>query len=366
MARATLPRFQSSIVGMFSVVTVKQFILTLALVTLGVVIGLALHMRGFAQTHGESGSTGSGSHQSGSGKGAGHAGGATGHTGGEGAGKGTGHTGGTTGHTGGETGHSDKGSEGGKGKMGAHGGEHAAHGTRPGHAGHTSGVHNPTADSHEAGHGRAPQLRARAGYGYTDNYFGGGARLGGSEHVPEGIGGFGHSFGPGPAYHLRYRYWGGRVIPPDDEPNGETPATETVLAPTGRGGGAVPEDDTLSAAGRCDDVIDPEARQPFSARNIMRLEAVHNQLAPEFDIKRTNERQAALFALAIYQQEMLQREPDTGFAGSYLGSVAKVVVIPPLVAKADFILCLNINDALRASVVQSAERQRTKLAAYRP
>jgi len=313
-----------------------------------------------AEADGHSGGSGGG-HDSGAG---GHTGGAgeQGGCGGGGCGGAGGQSGGAGGHTGGAGGHAGggKGKGQAQGQMGAHGAEHPGHGTKPGHVGHTSGVHQPTSDSHESAPGRSPRFRARAGYGYQDTYFGGGSRIGGLEHVPEGIGGFGYSFGLGPAYHSRFRYWGGRAIAPDENDDVALLSLLTIIPPGPGGGGAYER--TEVTEGRCDD-INPESPDPFGQRNLLRLAAAHEKLAPGFDSTKSREKEAAFFALAIYQHEMLAKQPDLLFAGSYLGSVAKAPVTPDLVQQLNFVLCIAPAGDRDARVAEIAEGQRSKLLA---
>lgn len=287
---------------------------------------------------GAGGAGGSGGHDSGA-SGGGHSGGAGGSGG---------HAGGSGGHSGGAGGHdsgshaSGGGHSGGGGGHGA-GGERARHGANPDHQGHASGVHGQNA--HSTG---------------SDRRFGGGSGLSHGGAVPEGVGRYGYSYGPGPSAQSRFRYWGGWSLPepPDDGGDDGDPtqyATDSLLLGT-PGGGGPSTGAGLASAGRCDDVGGGmTAQAQFSKANLARMSAVFAQIAPA---AAAAGELPSPYLLANFQAELLKAKPDPLLAGTYLGLVAKEPVTPQAVQKAGWRMCAPVSGEQAQAIADVAESQR--------
>jgi len=315
-----------------------------------------------AQDHGAggghtSGSTGGEEHASGGssgggGESGGHTGGAGGgetggHSGGAGAGGG-GHAGGAGGQGGGhESGGGSGGGHGGAGGPQYKGGEHPQHGTMADHEGHASGVHGQS-------HGDTAHSSG------SDRRFGGGSGLAGLDQVPEGPArmrytyeyGNQYSFGAGPG--ANFRYWGGWVIPGEDEPGDEpTTVADTSLA---TGGGGPSTTASLQSLARCDDVSGtmPSA-QSLSGRNVQRATAARAILAPADVADGTV---PPPYLLISFQEELQKAKPDTLVAGTYLGLVADVPVTREIVKQVAWRMCVPLEDAGASAIADAAEVQR--------
>jgi hypothetical protein len=290
---------------------------------------------------GSSGGSESGGHTGGAGLGGGEAGG---HAGGRGSDAGS-HAGGAGGgHDGGSSG----GGHGGAGGPQYKGGEHPQHGTIAEHEGHASGVHGQSHDTTAHGAG-------------TDRGFGGGSGLAGLEQVPEGPArmrytyefGEQYSFGAGPG--AKFRYWGGWVIPGEDEPGDEpTTVADTSLSTGGGGPSAVT---TLQGLARCDDVggSTPSA-VAFSARNVQRASAAREILAPADLAEGTV---PSPYLMVSFQEELQKPKPDALVAGTYLGLVAKVPVTEEVVKQVAWRMCVPVADAQAEAIAHVAEVQRS-------
>jgi len=317
-------------------------------------VALGIIPTAYAQDHA------SGGHTSGSSGGEDHASGGAGESGGHTGGAGGGETGGHTsgagsgagGHAGGGGGgHGGSGSggghAGGAGGPQYHGGENPQHGTRAEHEGHASGVHGQSHGdtAHSAG---------------ADRRFGGGSGLAGLEQVPEGPArmrytfeyGNQYSFGAGPG--ANFRYWGGWVIPDEEEPGDEpTTVADTSLS---TGGGGPSATTSLQALARCDDVSGTmPSTQSLSGRNVQRATAARGILAPA-DVA-----EGAVpppYLLVSFQEELHKTKPDTLVAGTYLGLVAKVPVTGELVKQVAWRMCVPLDDTQANAIADAAEVQR--------
>jgi len=315
-----------------------------------------------AQDHGADGGQASGGesggHSSGGGSdgGAGHSGGAGsgggGHDGGAGAGhSGGGHEGGGSGagHSGGghEGGGSGGGHAGGEGGPQYRGGEHPAHGTRAEHEGHASGVHGQSHGGTAHGTG-------------ADRRFGGGSGLAGLEQVPEGPARMRYTYEYGNQYSLgtgpgdRFRYWGGWVIP-GDEDTGDEP-TSVAETPLSTGGGGPSAAAGLQALARCDDVSGTmSSAASFSGRNVQRATAARAILAPATV---SDDAVPSPYLLVSFQEEVQKPNPDLLVAGTYLGLEAKVPVTEEIVKQVAWRMCVTLDDASAGSIAAAAEVQR--------
>lgn len=207
------------------------------------------------------------------------------------------------------------------------------HGTGAGHVGHASGVHSEAL-------GRLGHSSGTKGYALPRR-FSGGAGIWGGDQVPEGIA----AYGQGGTPVSRLRYWGGWNLFPDDP-----------YIPPG-GGGAAAAISALDGQGRCDDVS-PGAVDSLSTRNWTRLgEAVDLLQGPGQPLG-VRARENGIFALAVYQFELMAEKSDVSAAAAQLAAVSRVTLNEATVGKVNWVLCIRSGRPANASALVALARQK--------
>ena len=233
--------------------------------------------------------------------------------------------------------------------------------------GHVSGEHG------QSGEGRA------ARHGISGSHYFGAGWLGGSRHVPTGIGGEPQSGFGEPGYTglggggRGFGYWGGRTNgdygggteePPTTVPDDQLAGTVSG-AVSGTGGPVIRTSDAgqeLSCERFASE--DLAGGRGLKGKNLTRLKIAGRMIAPGYT---SNAQGFAGFAerhLAYYQEEALKPRHDPVLMGTYLGLVAEKLVNLSLVEQVDHILCVAMPAQDTDTIVEIAEGQRKHLKAF--
>jgi hypothetical protein len=251
------------------------------------------------------------------------------------------------------------------------------HGMRPDHAGHASGQHQST--EHKG------RRAGRQSSSHNDHEFSGGSGLSGSEQVPEGLAADTlalssvelaavegssatearerHSFGPGPQFQRRLRYWGGRSVDDgddddDDDGGGGDDGDDGTTPPPGPGGGGPSTALLIEAGGRCDDHVAAKLNgwDRFAGSNMGRIDTIIGRYVAQ---AKGGAYMSAAFLVGNYQQELEKKNPDAVLAGTYLGLIAgNRAVTAELVKDVNFGLCVVVDNDEAREIAAAAEIQR--------
>lgn len=179
---------------------------------------------------------------------------------------------------------------------------------------------------------------------------GGNSAGGGPNNQGATVGGSGTSTGPGT--RNRAGSGGGGFVP-------SAIGTESALI----GGGDKSAPAEIKSSDWCADykVSTTKMSKRVTGKNLLRLDAARQIIAPKIDIDDAKKKGFPLYNLAMYQEVFESRNPDTMLAGTYLGLATNIKVTRDVVNQINEILCIKGNDTANQRTATVAEEQRISM-----